>query len=635
MLPQSTDSSDCWVFDSETNGLPPLVNKVHCIVAENLGTGQVISVNSQGGPDSLLGLLEILENAKFLIGQNIIGYDIPVLNKVLGFAPKGTIIDTVVMSRLLYPDMKGRDYAMSRTGMPPNLFGTHKLEAWGYRLGLLKGDYGKKENAWESWSREMQDYCEQDVKVTIALYTHLVAKQPSPESLKIEHDFQAIIAHQERKGILFNVQAAQRLNADIQVRRDAVLMQLQEEFPAKPARCLGPYKNQEKRYLRLAAELGDQEDSWKNDLLRAPYILNGIKFKWEKEEPFNPGSDKQVAERLMGLGWVPVDHTEHGAPKVDEDTLRSVADRFPAAKPIAEYAMLEKRLGAISSGRGAWLRKVGDDGRIHGRVNTMGTVTFRCSHSDPNMGQVPSCRLPYGNECRALFMVPESHSLVGCDVSGLELRILAHYMAAWDLGEYARLVLDGDIHTRNMEVAGLKERSQAKTMIYALIYGAGDAKLGEIIAPDLTSRDKLVRAGRELRRRFLQNTPALLKLDDAVKKKAARYKHLIGIDGRRLHCRSPHSSLNTLIQAGGSIVVKRSTNLFREILETEKRLYMGHDWSLVVHVHDEWQTECRQENADVIAATAVAAIQRAGVALKLKCPVTGESKIGRNWADTH
>ena len=329
-----------------------------------------------------------------------------------------------------------------------------------------------------------------------------------------------------------------------------------------------------------------------------------------------------------------MEFTDGGAPKLSEEVLEFIGEHYPEGRPLAEFMMLEKRLGAISGGDNAWLKLVGDDGRMHGRCNTMGAVTFRFTHSEPNMTQVPSNGKPYGKECRALFHAPAGWKQVGCDVAGLELRMLGHYMSPFDGGEFIKVLLDGDIHTRNQQAAGLPTRNDAKTFIYAFLYGAGDVKLGTILHPKETSESKLKKAGKLLRQRFLAQTPALMKLTDLVQKKVAREKKLRAIDGRTLYVRSAHSALNTLLQSAGAIATKVATVEFKRLLEAQD-LWMEQDWCLVAHVHDEWQTMCKEEYAETVAVTAVEAIQKAGVVLGFRCPLTGDYKIGQNWSETH
>ena len=620
------------VFDLESDGLLDELTQIHCLCVGSSDAVSAFNGQSNGQP-SIEMALELLADAEEIIGQNILGFDIPAIQMLYPeWKPKGKVTDTLVLSRLAYPHMDQVDYHRQIPGMPKKLYGRHSLESWGWRLGIYKGDYGQQENAWAEWSQSMEDYCLQDVTVTQALYDHLMQIELSPAAIDTETQLQDIICHQERRGFKFDIPAAQQLAAKLQDRQRSLLSELQETFPPIEPECLGVYGNQKKRMERLLVEQGSDPSDWATH--REWLEARGIKFKWSERVEFNPNSGDQVAERLTQLGWVPTDHTPTGKPKTDEPILIDCARQFEKAKPLVEHSLVEKRLGQIANGPTAWLKKVGDDGRMHGRCNTMGTITYRFTHSSPNMGQVPSVRAPYGRECRGFFGVDPGWKLVGHDVSGLELRVMAHYMARWDGGEYARIILEGDIHTRNQESADLSTRDQAKTMIYALIYGAGDAKLGQISVPDEGDIKKLQKIGKGLRSRFMKATPALQRLSTAVRQKAAKSKTLRGLDGRDIRIRSAHSALNALFQSAGSIIVKVATVRFRQLLEEEGH-DMGKDWSLVAHVHDEWQTECREGIAEYVAQTAIKATEQAGEICKLRIPTTGESKIGNNWAETH
>jgi DNA polymerase I-like protein with 3'-5' exonuclease and polymerase domains len=307
---------------------------------------------------------------------------------------------------------------------------------------------------------------------------------------------------------------------------------------------------------------------------------------------------------------------------VDETVLASL--EYPEAKLLAEYLMVTKRLGQLAEGDQAWLKQVKNDGRIHGGVITNGAVTGRATHSNPNVAQVPANRAPYGRDCRALFRAEEGKVLVGADLSGLELRCLAHYMARFDGGLYSRALLEGDIHTTNQEAAELATRDQAKTFIYAFLYGAGSAKIGSIVG-------KGAGAGANLKKRFLAQTPALAKLVTQVQLSAEK-GYLIGLDGRRLHIRSTHAALNTLLQSAGALIAKEALCQFSSLVSTKG---WNHRVQQVAWIHDEVQIETDKEIADEVGQMAVRAFELAGEAFGFRVPITGEYRIGSTWAETH
>jgi DNA polymerase I-like protein with 3'-5' exonuclease and polymerase domains len=411
-------------------------------------------------------------------------------------------------------------------------------------------------------------------------------KQFSQESIDLEHQVAAIIAQQERNGFKLDQIFATCLLTDIKSKVAGIYERMQERWPPVTLE-------------RFSDKTGKR--------LKDSVVT------------FNPGSRQQIGERLKELGWKPKEFTDNGQPKVDETILANI--KIPEAQVIAEYLMLNKRISQIES----WMDAVGKDGRVHGRVITNGAVTGRMTHSSPNMAQIPNSSSIYGPECRECWTVEDGNVLVGCDASGLELRMLAHYMKDED---YVRTVTEGsskdgtDVHTVNQRAAGLSTRDNAKTFIYAFLYGAGDAKIGSIVGGT-------AKVGKELKSKFLSQTPALAKLIERVGKQAAK-GWVPGLDGRRIWVRSEHAALNSLLQGAGAIVMKKALVLFNDKIKANK-------WpvKLVANVHDEFQFECPQSIAEDAGKAARMSIIEAGVCYNLRCPLDGEYKIGRNWRETH
>jgi DNA polymerase I len=277
--------------------------------------------------------------------------------------------------------------------------------------------------------------------------------------------------------------------------------------------------------------------------------------------------------------------------------------------------LLQKRIAQIDS----WVEAVEDDGRVHGFVIPNGTITGRMTHRNPNVAQVPSHGSPYGKECRSCWIVEDGYKLVGVDASGLELRMLAHYM---DDKEYINEIINGDIHTANQNFAGLKSRDQAKTFIYALIYGAGDEKIGSIIKGSRAE-------GKRLRERFLNSLPAYRTLKERVDRAASK-TYLKGIDGRKLYIRHKHAALNTLLQGAGAVLMKKALVMLDDLLKLNTI-----DYRFVANIHDEWQIEVKESQADFVGEMAVKCIIEAGEHFNLRCPMDGEYRVGDNWSETH
>jgi DNA polymerase-1 len=583
------------VFDIEADGLNP--TKIYCIVAQDVDTGDVFTFDNT----QLQEGYEFLMSATKLIGHNIIGYDLPALRKVEGIdLSDKKIVDTLVLSRLFKPTREGG----------------HGLESWGYRLGYSKGSYGQSDGAWDAYCPEMLEYCKRDVLLNTKVYKELRKESRgfTGQSIRLEHDVAKIVEQQRDNGFQFDMRKAMLLVALFEEKLAAVEAEVHETFkPRVTVQILSPQYTKTNRLAKTAKDQDDKgvrltDDEW------VEMELNGKPIRRETEIPFNLGSRKQIGEYLVEAGWKPKNYTPTGQPIVDEGTLSKVKD-IPEAQMIAKYLMLQKRLAQVNS----WIKAVEPDGRIRGYVNPNGAVTGRMTHSHPNTAQVPSTNSPYGAECRACWTVKSGNKLVGIDASGLELRMLAHYMNDED---YTNEILNGDIHTTNQKLAGLESRNQAKTFIYALLYGAGDAKLGSV-----AKRGKAV--GKQLRRQFLDSLPSFKQLIQRVQRESKK-GFLKGLDGRKLFVRSEHAALNTLLQGAGAIVMKEALVLLEHNLWL-KRI----DARIVANVHDEWQIECRPSVAEKVGKLGVEAIVQAGKNLNLNCPLDGDYNIGDGWHETH
>jgi DNA polymerase-1 len=580
------------VFDIETDALK--ATKVWCIVAQDSDSGTVYKF----APHQLESGLELLKSADKLIGHNILGFDIPVIKNILGVDLSNKIlIDTLVLSRLFNPSREGG----------------HSLAMWGYRLKYPKDNFEE----FEIYSPKMLNYCLRDVQINKLVLEALKkeSKGFSKESVALEHGVGLIMKRQEEDGFEFDEQQAEKLLAYLYKRMGEVEDEVHETFkPRKVFEKIVPSYKKDGSLSRL----GFNETTNKRvRLLEEEHTLLKLgtpSFVRTHEEEFNLGSRKQIGEYLQDFGWKPKKRTPTGLPMVDEKTLSRIKN-IPEAKLIAEYLLLQKRIAQIES----WIEAVEGDGRVHGFVIPNGTITGRMAHRKPNMAQVPSVKSPYGTECRACWIVPKGYKLIGVDASSLELRMLAHYMKDED---FTNEIINGDIHARNQKIAGLKSRYQAKTFIYALLYGAGDAKLGSVVGG---SKD----TGRKLREHFFDSQPTFKTLRDRVTK-AATKGFVKGIDGRRIHIRNAYSALNSLLQGGGAIVMKRAL-----IILNNKAKKRNLDYKFVANIHDEWQVEVHKAHAEYFGKLAVKSIQEAGEYYNMKCPLDGKYKIGEDWSETH
>jgi len=375
----------------------------------------------------------------------------------------------------------------------------------------------------------------------------------------------------------------------------------------------------------------------------------GSQYQNIKYVEFNPNSTHHIASRLKALyGWEPEEFTPSGKPKLDESILSKL--HYPEAKLLSRYMMLTKRIGQVAEGSQSWLRRE-QNGRIHGLVMTLGAVTRRMTHSNPNIAQVPSNGAPFGEACRSLFGASDGYVLVGCDADALELRCLAGYMAKYDGGAYIDTILKGDkslgtdMHSVNARALGLDPkklypvearevsgRDIAKTWFYAFLYGAGDQKLGATMGATGTDKQIIAR-GKQARASFLRALPALDELIIKVRKKAMR-GYLLSLDGSKLKIRSPHAALNTLLQSAGAIIMKQALVLLDAKLQ-EKGLVPSRDYEFCANVHDEWQIDVKPRFAALVGARAEWSIEEAGKVLGFACPLKGNAAQGMTWRDTH
>jgi DNA polymerase-1 len=534
-------------------------SKIHCIVAKNVDTNLVTVFD----PDTMYSFNSWAKKVDKFIMHNGLSFDAPVLNRLLGTGiTPDKIIDTLILSQLFNP--------IREKG--------HSLRAWGEKLNMLKG--GEDVN-FSKYDFNMLNYCKQDVEITHAVYNELVKESNgfSQESSDLEHNIRLILDQQEKNGFAFDMMKAQQLLA------------------------------------KLKEDIYDLEQ-WSLEEFE-PTIVE-MKTK-TKEIPFNIGSRQQIADRLMKKGWKPKQFTDKKNIIINEAVLKTIKE--PELKLTAErfskYFLLQKRAVMVES----WIDACDNDNRVHGKVMTLRTITGRMAHNSPNMAQVPAVYSPYGKDCRGLWTIsdPIKYKLVGTDASGLELRCLAHYL---NDTTYTDEILNGDIHTKNMELAGLANRDQAKTFIYAFLYGAGAEKIGKIVGAGKEQGNSLIK-------RFLSNLPSLRRLREQVESVSRRGK-IKAIDGRYLKVRSPHSALNTLLQGAGAIVCKQW------LLHIITRVYNKKlDAKLVASVHDEYQFEVANKDVNEFCSITKIAMKETEKTLKLRCPLDNDYKVGVTWAETH
>ena len=560
------------VFDIESDGLNELYvsskglvvpegTKVHCLVTMDIDTGETKTYVS----DIEVGV-QSLRDADLIVGHNISMFDIPFLERLYGTIDTKQV-DTLIVSKLMYPDIRNHP------------LGRNSLAAWGKHLGMLKGDY---DGGWASYTTEMLEYCIRDVEVNVAIYKkQLPFINKYSKVVSLEHFTSRAIAMQIDNGFGFDLEEAERLEVQLCGEKAVIEDNMREIFPPIV------------------------EERWSDK--------TGNRLK-DKVTIFNPTSRKQIATRLIDkYGWSPT-LTEKGNPIVDSGVLNKL--KYPEAQELARSFDITKLLGQVSD----WVKRAqaSRDGRIHGSVNTQGTVTGRMTASQPNMQQVSG-----DPRARKLFKPRDGWVQVGIDASGLEARMLANRMAPYDSLEYGIIILHDDIHEANRKAAGLQTRDQAKTFFYGLIYGAGNLKLGAMVG-------KGAYMGGQLKKKFLDNIPAIKTVMDDCEFQVAKKETITLLDGREVPCRSKHVGLNVLLQGDGAVVMK----LALCILMGKLKKYNGR-WGLMATVHDEWQLECEADIADKLGELGCASIKEAGERLGCIMRLEGAYRVGKDWSECH
>lgn len=583
--------------------------------------------------------LDKLSEADCLIGQNIIGYDLPALKKLFGWEYQGKLLDTLVMSRLsntnrpMHP--RCPDKVWDEHSGKDKFVGPHTLMNLGYYAGVNKGDFGESAG-WETFSEDMLEYCVQDVVVNTAVYHYLLKELRgfSEYSIELEMDIAGYMTQQQANGWYFDIKGALSLEADLAEAVFNLEQKVHETFKPLP-KANGVKQPRVKKSGEVSSVGLKFLEDWETVIPKPESSMGPLGIEYHSGEftriewpEFNLGSRQQIAEQLIHRGWKPKEFAPAGGVMINEPILESIEDKYPEAKLLGQYFMVSKRQSMVQN----WIEAYNEEtGRIHGYVNSLGAVTGRMTHSKPNLAQVPAAQVDkdgkllwgfegaYGADCRKLFTVPPGCKQVGCDASGLELRCLAHYM---NDPEYIDLILNGDIHTANQKAAGLEFRNQAKTFIYAFLYGAGDAKIGSIVGGG--SKD-----GKKLKKRFLEGTPALKKLRENVLGAAER-GWLKGLDGRKVRVRSAHAALNSLLQSCGAIIMKVWLRLVMKAIEAE-----GLDVLSVGNIHDEGQFQVADKDVARFKEICELSMIKAGEELECRIIIEGEAMEGSSWVDTH
>jgi DNA polymerase-1 len=756
-------------FDIETNGLLPEVDSMWSLCIRDIDTKEEWSCCPADGFPSLEEGLERLSKASLIVGHNIISYDIPVIKHLYpGWDFEGIARDTLLLAKMIWPMEALKDLDAPRLyrkelenagvqirpgQIPGRLMGAQKLEAWGYRMKLQKGEYvedvlthGKLLAAdpayevpeelrplivpeaetygrtktrlmpWKAWNLPMQRYCEVDVDVTVRLFTlieeHLTGTAKaakgvgwSPQCVVLEHETWEHCLKQEARGYGFDMDGAVELASTLKNRQAELHKALREVFGSwwAPVTGVDPRKGslpaRDRSEKSKLPAITSKRVSEKTGKELKPYVgpplihyTTDSPFVSFRRVRFNPKSRAHLGKRLQELyGWKP---TEFGGKngdqaKVDETTIKEIADSIipeDLKQTILEEFVISKTLGQLADGNKAWINLRADDGRLHGRVDPLGTISHRGAHKDPNLGQVPAVSVDekkdengkviskeivwgweggFGAECRGLFEpgVP-GWKQTGSDAAGLELRLLGHYLWPYDGGEFARRVSTPglDIHAENAKITGLS-RAETKTVTYAFLYGAGALKLGigvgikdeeieelansgaarsylhwlktktKLPAPDQKTLALTMR-GQEVKKKFLSGITGLKELQEDLKAEAKQYGFIKGLDGRKLYIRKAHAVLNQALQGGGAIVCKMWMIGSAKELEA-RNIKWGEDYAQMAWVHDECQYEHKPELTDVFPEVSRLAMKAVARELDFRGELDTDTKSGSNWRECH
>jgi DNA polymerase I-like protein with 3'-5' exonuclease and polymerase domains len=605
-------------FDIEGDALLDTATTVHCVVIANLDSDQI----DEYGPGQIVDALAHLARADCLVGHNILNYDLPLLRRLYHWVlPSNcTIIHTLIVSRLIFAHLANLDTQAIAMGDPKlgRLHGKHSLEAWGARLGIPKA--GADIADWSVWTSEIQQRCVGDITICKRLFHFLQPEGYSQQALELEHRVAPICDRIIADGVPFDQVKAKHRCQQWKARRSKLAVQLNQQFPGT-----------------------------------------------------NLNSRKQIGALLEARGWIPEKRTpKTGQPKIDDELLESIPTIYPEFTGLAEHTLLQRRLAQAEHGKEAWLKHVSAEGRIHGGLVSIGTPHFRASHMKPNLAAVPNAKkgAAYAAECRALFQAPPGWAFVTCDQANLQDRALAHYLAEFDYGIYAREFLSGaDQHWQTAIALGLvlqgternKEsklhtaiREGAKRFRYAFLFGAGVEKAGRIIYDITRAVDQidataslqqrffgsashpngaaLMQVGGRARDQFMSATPGLRSLRANLEARVARCGWLPGLDGRRVPVPAQYTALNYTLTSAEAIICKRWLVRVYDELCARFRYGWSGDAVIALWVHDEIAVCCKTEIAEQVGEILVRHAKEPGEFYKFKVPLDAAYKIGRNWA---
>lgn len=583
------------VADIETNGLlrqdSPII---HCLVTQDLDTGQVICYDDEGSDNEpIVTGIKYLMEAEEVWGHNFLSFDTEFIREIYPFFKPKKIYDTLILSRLFFTDLLDRDFRSKPANMPANLYGRASLESWGYRLGHYKSEFGKTTD-WSEYSAEMLAYCIQDVAVNVELCKLFEPKLEQYKAcIETEHRLAEVMAWQEREGWDFDVRKAHELESKLRSELELLSEQMRDTFHMVDGGQFTPKRpNQNKGYVEGATMTRLKE--------------------------FNPTSRQHIAFAFQNFrGWKPRELTDTGRPKIDEKILMEIGT--DESKKFARILTLQKHLGQLSEGQNSWL-KLAVKGKVHHSC-VLNTNTGRQIHMRPNVAQTPSER-----EYRELWGPGKGRVQVGADASSLELRCLGHYLALFDGGSFSKEVVEGDIHSK---LAAIYQTSRkiSKGVTYAMIYGGSNFRIGLTAG---ASKQDAAKEGKRIRSAIMSGLDGFAELSKAIATRAETGV-LKALDGRPIRLgNKTYAATNYLLQSCGACLCKAYVLRSHELLK-EAQI----DYRPLGFIHDEQQLSVHPDHAEQAAFLLVAAMKDVQKQFNFRCELDAESVIGQSWADCH
>lgn len=617
------------VFDLEANGWSDTADTIWCIATYDIGTRREEFFE----PHQIEEGLRYLMDADVCVAHNLLGYDYPLIKRLYPWFNLAAYEDSLILSRMFTPDRPSG----------------HSIDAWAAKCGKVKPPH----DDFSQYSEAMRVRCIEDTRINAAVLRMLqneMGTENWSESIRTEYLIQILQSEQERRGFPFDKKKAEQNLTMFRDKQAAIMDKLMPQLPPKIKQGT-TYKAP----FTKAGKINHHVANWVPEELH--HTISGP-FTGVVVEPFNLNSPPQVNKLLLDNGWVPQEFNyvkkkgggyelerdgsyKISSPKITKDhsCLESVTGEL--GKLIVDERVIRSRMGNIfrvtkDGTENGWLTEIRDDGTVVGGAIPMGTPTSRYTHF--GIVNVPRPSTLYGGELRELFIAPEGQVIVGTDGAGLEARVAGHYTAAYDGGEFARELMEGDIHSKNAAafteaVQFEVDRGAAKNLYYATIYGATSRKLASMLGVSAEIAEHILNT-------FWEVNPALASVRDAAQKQAKRKGYLVGLDGRRIPCRSKHSAMNYEFQSAGAIIMKRA--FIKAFLEQTSDPLDYWDanhpmikWRCLLTMHDETQAAMDAEYVDEHVNMWTGIGEEITSHFNLNIPIEFDSKVGNNWKETH